>query len=55
MSTQIESNARAEKSADLLRIVVAIGVLALIAWFDGGNGAATTATTDAAVVSLPAP
>jgi hypothetical protein len=52
MSTQQE-NSRTEKSADLLRIIAAIGILALIAWFDGGGAKATAA--GAAVASVTSP
>lgn len=50
MSTQ-QANSRSEKSADLLRIIAAIGILALIAWFDGSS--ATTPAAGAAIAGLP--
>jgi len=53
MSTQPE-NSRREKSADLLRIVAAIGILALIAWFDGG-ATTTPAAGGAAVANVTSP
>jgi len=52
MSTQQE-NSRTERSADLLRIIAAIGILALIAWFDGSD--ATTPASGAAVASVTSP
>lgn len=42
-----------EKSADLLRVVAAIGILALIAWFDGSGD--TTPAAGAAVASVTSP
>jgi hypothetical protein len=52
MSSQLTSHSRTENSADLLRIVVALGLLALLASFDGTEDGATTATqlTDAGIV-----
>jgi hypothetical protein len=48
-----ESSSRGERSADLLRIIAAIGLLALLAWFDGGGAAAPG--TSAAIASVPSP
>jgi hypothetical protein len=44
MASQLSSNTRAENSADLLRVLVALGLLALLASFDGAEdtGVATT-------------
>jgi len=53
MATQFESSSRGERSADLLRIIAAIGLLALLAWFDGGGAAAPG--TSAAIASVPSP
>jgi hypothetical protein len=44
MSSQhITSHSRTENSADLARVLVALGLLALLASFDGSEGAAVTA------------
>jgi hypothetical protein len=48
MSSQVESNTRAENSADLLRILVALGLLALLASFDGAGDAAAAPPVSAA-------
>jgi hypothetical protein len=40
MPSQVNSHSRAENSADLLRIRVALGLLALLASFDGAAGSA---------------
>ena len=40
-----------EKSADLLRVVAAIGILALIAWFDGSGDTTQAASTAVASVT----
>ena len=55
MATQFESNSRGDRSADLLRIIAAIGLLALLAWFDGGDRAAAASGTGAAIASVPSP
>ena len=48
MSSQVSSHSRAENSADLLRILVALGLLALLASFDGAASSAEAAPTPAA-------
>jgi hypothetical protein len=52
MSTQQE-NSRMEKSADLLRVGAAIGILGLFACFDGSGD--TTPAAGAAVASVTSP
>jgi hypothetical protein len=37
MASPLISETRAGNTADVLRVVVAIGILALLAWFDGGD------------------
>jgi len=37
MSSQINSHSRDENSADLLRVLLALGLLALLASFDGAD------------------
>ncbi len=54
MPTQSESNTREENSADLLRIIAAIGLLALLAWFDGGDRTAAP-SAGATIASVPSP
>jgi len=56
MSSQATSRSRAENSADLLRVLVALGLLALLASFDGSEDAAAAgipATTAASAASQP--
>jgi len=43
MASPLTSGTRAGNTEDLLRIVVAIGILALLAWFDGGDRPVTAA------------
>jgi hypothetical protein len=47
MASQLASQSRAENSADLLRVVVALGLLALLASFDGANDAPAAASSKA--------
>ena len=44
MSSQVTSHSRAENSADLLRVLVALGLLALLASLDGEQSATVVAT-----------
>jgi hypothetical protein len=55
MSSQITSRSRADNSADLLRVLVALGLLALLASFDGNDdAAAATAQASAGVATSQA-
>ena len=55
MASTSSSETRAGNTADLLRIVVAIGILALLAWFDGGDRATTHALAATDTSAHPAP
>ena len=55
MASPLTSETRAGNTADLLRIVVAIGILALLAWFDGGERATAPALAAAESAAHQAP
>ena len=55
MASTSSSETRAGNTADLLRIVVAIGLLAWLAWFDGGERATAPTLAAADTSAHPAP